>query len=57
MKLVKSGPTVGGPSSSIGIMQIFESDSGIKISPKFVVGASIVVSLGLVFLKFLKVLG
>ena len=43
MVKLKRGPSVSGPSSSIGIMRFFDADtSGPKMSPEFVVIVSIV---------------
>lgn len=39
---LRRGPAVTGPSSSLGIMRFFDTDTaGPKLTPEFVVGASI----------------
>jgi len=42
MVKLSKGPRVSGPSSSLGIMRFFDSDtSGPKLSPEFVLGAAL----------------
>ncbi|VVC00268.1 Sec61beta family protein [uncultured archaeon] len=56
MKFTQSGSGVSGPSSSIGIIRFFDTDSGgPKITPEFVVGVSVVFALILVALRVLAV--
>ena len=43
MVKLKRGPSVSGPSSSIGIMRFFDADTaGPKMSPEFVIIVSVV---------------
>lgn len=52
MKFTQSSG-VSGPSSAIGIIRFFDTDSGgPKVTPEFVVGLSIVFGLVLVAFKF-----
>ncbi len=52
MKFTQSGSGVSGPSSSIGIIRFFDTDSGgPKVTPEFIIGASVAFALVLVVLK------
>ncbi len=52
MKMTQTGGGVSGPSSSIGIIRFFDTDSGgPKVTPEFIVGASIVFAIALVAFK------
>ncbi len=52
MKMTQTGGGVSGPSSSIGIIRFFDVESGgPKVTPEFIVGASIVFALVLVAFK------
>ena len=54
MVKLKRGPSVSGPSSSLGIMRFFDADTaGPKMTPEFVVGASIAVIIIVVALKLM----
>ena len=53
MKFTKTGGASSGPSSAIGIMRFFDTDSGgPKISPEFVVGIAVVFTLAIAVLHF-----
>lgn len=50
----KTAEAGGGPSSAIGIMRFFDSDSkSPKLSPYFVIGVTVVVIVGILFLKYI----
>ena len=53
MVKLKSGPAASGPSSAIGIMRFFDTDTkGPKLSPEFIIGITFVFIMVIVFLKF-----
>jgi preprotein translocase subunit Sec61beta len=52
MVKLQRGPSISGPSSSLGIMRFFDVESGgPKVSPEFVVGISIVFAFIILLLK------
>ena len=54
MVKLKKGPSVTGPSSSLGIMRFFDADTaGPKMTPEFVVAASVAVIIIVVALKLM----
>ncbi len=54
MKFNKSSSDTSGPSSAIGIMRFFDTDSGgPKISPEFVVAVSVVFTAIIVVLQLM----
>jgi preprotein translocase subunit Sec61beta len=52
MVKLQSGPSVSGPSSSIGIMRFFDAETpGPKITPEFFVGFAIIVIIVVLVIK------
>ena len=52
MVKLQQGPSVSGPSSSIGIMRFFDAETpGPKLSPEFIVGFSLIVIAVVVVIK------
>ena len=52
MVKLESGPSVSGPSSSIGIMRFFDAETpGPKITPEFIIGLAVIVVLVVVVIK------
>lgn len=47
-----SGPSVSGPSSSIGIMRFFDAETpGPKITPEFIIGFAVIIIFVVVVIK------
>ncbi len=54
MVKLTQGPSISGPSSSIGIMRFFDVDTkGPKLTPEFVVGLAIAVIVLVFIVKFM----
>ncbi len=52
MVKLRKGPSVSGPSSSLGIMRFFDSDtSGPKMGPEFIIGVALVLILIVLVVK------